>query len=1061
MTTWAQVQAHFEEVWKADGAKREGDLKKHKYTPEHRKHMEEWVRHLKAARKTYDSKEPKTLDVDHEAAWASLQHTPEKTIAWWMEKMGGAFVIRAWCRMWAIDWYGIFYANFVSDHDPHPEFPVARTGFDAWNALRAIVAKDAAARKEAETIRKRAPLSLRVALDFAFPDEHAWADDDVDAHLDGKEACFDYGYKQGEYGAALLASGASREKRDAIAAQLAKWGGRACGWGASSFVPIALALHGEDAVPQVAVLMSQRSNDKKKEFAAEIAKIPRSNVVARTLAAGLEDKTMRSVAQEYLAANPEIARPVLEELIAKKGKVAEAASHVLARIAPGKTAPSGPAATTESLPSVLAKPPWESAKKKTKLPAVPGLKELPYKESIQWNKDERAKHEKPGLELRWLVNWGYIPKSAKPRTKDLDAHILKRLDRAGDGTEFFNQLHYASTFLHAMTDASALAAWTKYPSRAWGLYPDDVLYILARFDTQAIPGWLKCADAVPQKVIESAEHIDSPRIAPFVADTFRYTKRAAITARKWLVSHAEPAAIALIPLALQADEKKRASHAAPAARAACAALRAMPAQTVRAVAKKYGEDARSAVDAILAFDPLDDYPDKLPKLPDFVHASHLPAPVLRSGGALPPSAVTAIATMLAFSHPLDPYQGLLEVKRACDAASLREFGWALFQEWMLADAPAKFDWALTGLGHFGDDEIARRLAPKIREWPGEGGHARAVKGLDVLANIGSDVALMHLDRIAQKLKFKGLQEKARAKMQEIAEARGLTTDELGDRIAPTLDLDDDGSKTFEVNGKKFRVGFDADLKPTLKNEDGKIVADLPKPGSPDWKALKKDSKTVAASQIFRLERAMCTKRTWNKEQFREFFVMHPLVSHLARRLVWRTASGKTFRVAEDRTYADADDKVFALEEDVTLPHRLALNDDEIARWSNVFAEYEILQPFPQLARETYAPEKKEGAATAIARFDKTKVPTGRVLHLEDRGWRRGVPQDAGWIWDMRKDLGGGVSAELALGGGILAGDMRESPAEQELGAITLTTKIEALDPIAFSELVRDVSLLSQ
>ena len=47
---------------------------------------------------------------------------------------------------------------------------------------------------------------------------------------------------------------------------------------------------------------------------------------------------------------------------------------------------------------------------------------------------------------------------------------------------------------------------------------------------KAIAGWLKCADALPQKVIDTAEHIDSPRVAPFVADTFRYTKRAAITA---------------------------------------------------------------------------------------------------------------------------------------------------------------------------------------------------------------------------------------------------------------------------------------------------------------------------------------------------------------------------------------------------------------------------------------------------------------------------------------------------------------------------------------------------
>ena len=651
--------------------------------------------------------------------------------------------------------------------------------------------------------------------------------------------------------------------------------------------------------------MTKFSSGAKKEVAAALATVPNSLEVARILAAGLEDKTMRVIAQEYLLENGGVARGVLEELVAKHGKVAEAASHVLARLVPAKKT-TGPVAKTDALPKVLATPPWASGKKKkTKLPSLEGLKELPYKESIQWKAGEREESAKPSIDLDMLVGWNEIPKGVKPRSSAMDAHVVKKLERAGDGSDFFKQLHYASTFLDVMSDAAALRAWNESPPRAWGLYPDDVLYALARFDAAGITGWIRVAEALPQKAVDTAEHIDSPRIAPFIADTFRFTKRAAATARKWLVAHAEPAAIALIPLALRKDDKKR--------NAPCAALRAMPAETVRAVAKKYGEDARIAVDAVLAFDPLDDYPDKLPKLPDFFDASRLPAPELLAGGALPPDAVTAIATMLAFSHPLDPYPGLAEVKHACDARSLSEFAWALFQEWMLADAPSKHDWALMALGHFGDDEIARKLAPKIREWPGEGGHARAVKGLEILALIGSDVALMHLDRIAQKVKFKGLQEKARGKMQEIAEARGLTPDELGDRIAPTLDLDADGSRTFEVAGKKFRVAFDADLKPMLKNEAGKIVGDLPKPSAPEWKALKKDAKTVAASQIFRLERAMCTKRTWTAAQFRDFFVAHPLVSHLARRLVWSTSDGRLFRVAEDRTYASDRDETFTLE----------------------------------------------------------------------------------------------------------------------------------------------------
>ena len=67
------------------------------------------------------------------------------------------------------------------------------------------------------------------------------------------------------------------------------------------------------------------------------------------------------------------------------------------------------------------------------------------------------------------------------------------------------------------------------------------------------------------------------------------------------------------------------------------------------------------------------------------------------------------------------------------AGASRDFAWALFQRWQAAGYPAKESWALDALALLGDDETVRRLTPMIRAWPGEGGHARAVAGLDVLA----------------------------------------------------------------------------------------------------------------------------------------------------------------------------------------------------------------------------------------------------------------------------------------------------------------------------------------
>src|SRR5262249_51629969 len=161
----------------------------------------------------------------------------------------------------------------------------------------------------------------------------------------------------------------------------------------------------------------------------------------------------------------------------------------------------------------------------------------------------------------------------------------------------------------------------------------------------------------------------------------------------------------------------------------------------------------------------------------------------------------------------------------------------------------------------------------LRAWPGESQHQRAVTGLEILRSIGSDTALMQLNGIAQRLKFKGLQNRARELMQAIAEDRGLTRDQLEDRIVPDLDLDERGGRTFASGPRQFQLGRGADRKPLVRGEDGKPRDDLPKPGAKDdaakaeaavadWKLLKKQLREALKVQAFRLEQAMVTGRRW-------------------------------------------------------------------------------------------------------------------------------------------------------------------------------------------------------
>ncbi len=366
--------------------------------------------------------------------------------------------------------------------------------------------------------------------------------------------------------------------------------------------------------------------------------------------------------------------------------------------------------------------------------------------------------------------------------------------------------------------------------------------------------------------------------------------------------------------------------------------------------------------------------------------------------------------LLALSKPGEVYPGLQVLTAHCTADSLAGFAWGLFEQWRLAGMPAKDSWALHALGALGDDDTVRRLTPVVRAWPGEGGHHRAVEGLSVLATIGTDVALMHLHGIAQRVPFKALKLRAQEKIVEVAEGLGLTGEQLGDRLVPDFGLDADGSTVIDYGSRQFTVGFDEQLRPYVRDADGKQRKALPAPGAKDdpelapaerkrFAALKKDVRTVAADQVRRLEAAMVTQRTWTTAEFRELFLAHPLVWHLVRRLVWIGVTGgvaTAFRVAEDRTLADVHDDELTLSEEtmVRVAHPLHLADD-LHAWAELFADYEILQPFAQLGRAVHALTEEEAAGHRLTRFEGARVPVGKLLGLTKRGWERGEPQDAG------------------------------------------------------------------
>lgn len=518
-------------------------------------------------------------------------------------------------------------------------------------------------------------------------------------------------------------------------------------------------------------------------------------------------------------------------------------------------------------------------------------------------------------------------------------------------------------------------------------------------------------------------------------------------------------------------------------------------------------DMAAAAQAFFDEDPLLRHPAKLPALPDFWQPAQWTRPVLLQGGALDETALALLGQMLMFPREGGVYAGIAQVKAACTPESMADFAWDLFTAWLSVGAVPKENWAFTSLGLLGGDTAARRLTPLIRAWPGESAAARALLGLDVLERIGTDTALMMLNGIAQKLKFANVKAHAQAKIAAIAAERGLSPQELDDRLVPELGLDARGTRVLDFGPRQFLIGFDESLKPWVRDfsggQPGARLKDLPKPGKSDdaekaaaavdqFKALKKDARTIAQQQLPRWENAMCQQRRWEPEVFQRFMAAHPLMGHVAQRLVWGVyavevqeegegepqvpSHGGTlqscFRVAEDASYADAHDDALSLPAAapqgtalrIGLVHPLQMSAADHPAFAQQLADYELLQPFDQINRRTFALTEAEAQAEGLTRWQDQTVPTTQVLGLMNRGWEEGDGGGGGVIDRLNRRLGDGRVLELTLEPGLIKGDLTMEP-EQTLGPVSWHCNGQsqpwgALDALNVSELMRELAALS-
>jgi len=434
------------------------------------------------------------------------------------------------------------------------------------------------------------------------------------------------------------------------------------------------------------------------------------------------------------------------------------------------------------------------------------------------------------------------------------------------------------------------------------------------------------------------------------------------------------------------------------------------------------------------------------------------------------------------------------------AADLNEAEFAvyvneLFDKWLALGAEAKKRWVLYAASIHGGTDIIKKLQHQINDWPQHSRGAIAADAVQALALNPKPEALLIVDSISRKFKFRQVKAAAGEALKFAAGQLGITTEELADRIVPNLGFDENMERHFDYGDRKFTVTITPALEIEVFDENGKKLKNLPAPGKKDdpeksaesyaaFKEMKKQMKTTVSSQKMRLELALSTERQWSCEAWKKLFVENPIMHQFAIGLIWGIYEDKklvqTFRYMEDGSFNTEEEEEFLLPEDdmpsvkapvnaeqngnapqnspsltvhkkIGLVHPVELSEESISAWKTQLEDYEISQPVEQLSRPVYHMTEEEAESKSMERFGGCILNDLSLIgKMQAMGWYRAPAEDAGiFYYFYREDKEQNLRAEFNFSGTYVAGENEDVTVYD----VKFNKKINEIPERYFSEIV--------
>lgn len=382
-----------------------------------------------------------------------------------------------------------------------------------------------------------------------------------------------------------------------------------------------------------------------------------------------------------------------------------------------------------------------------------------------------------------------------------------------------------------------------------------------------------------------------------------------------------------------------------------------------------------------------------------------------------------------------------EMAKDINEADLASLAHEVYEKWITEGAQSKTKWVLPFAAAFGGPTMTPKLTRAINDWPQ---HARGAIACDAVAALvlsPDPAALLTVDSISRKFKFRQVKAAAGQALESAAKELGITSEELADRIVPDLGFAADGKRVFDYGSRSFTVSLTPTLELEITNDAGKTVKNLPAPGKTDdeekantaysdFKLMKKQIKTTVTAQKARLEAALSALRCWSADAWRALFVGNPIMHQFAMSLIWGVyEDGKlqtTFRYMEDGSFNTVDEEEYQLPDNaqIGLAHPIEMNSETLDGWKQQLEDYEITQSISQLDRPVYHLEPGTEQARSLERFGGKMLNelslSGKLLGF---GWYRGSVQDAGIFYTFyREDTTLNIGVELNFSGCYVGGD---------------------------------------